>query len=323
MKEKNSADLKSSISLKCDICKSKNISETREGFVCRNCGLMLNIKKFEYHKPYNNLAVQNSISQKTYIGYKNERYNSLQLSRLNKLHSIRSNKKVLLTQARYEISRILNSLKLSDTYKELIFEKLKKVYDALMSSSKYRSAEKLVPICIYFCLKINNISINESELLEVSNISKKDFNAFKLQICNFFPEFSKRNRMDFILQRIFGITEHFELGMPFYYQSKNILYKLYDKIKGTKDDVVAGVVASICALCLYKHKVSVNAISRQLGIRMSTIQWQIKKRILEPSGKTTNFISLVKSADLLCEVFCQMGLIETENIVDHMFPVQE
>ncbi len=304
MKEKNFPEFK------CDVCKSKNISETKEGsFVCRDCGILVEDQKLEYYKPYNESSVQNAVLTKTYIGYKNERYHNFKFERLNKLHTISDNKQALLINARFEISRILNALKLPDSYRDLILEKFKNIYKALNPSTKYRSPEKLVPLVIYFYFKFNNISISESELLSVSKISKKEFNAFKLQICNFLPQYKERNRQEYILSRILEITEHFDLRMLFYYRSKKLMYKLWERIKNTKDDVIAGLIASIIALCWYKEEVSVNAICKKSGIMMSTIQWQLKNRILEPL-KITGFESLVKSSDLLKEKFLQMGLIQ-------------
>ena len=57
----------------CDLCKSKNIVETKECFVCKNCGIVLEIQKMEYYKPYNYDTVQYAKLDKTYIGLKKER----------------------------------------------------------------------------------------------------------------------------------------------------------------------------------------------------------------------------------------------------------
>ena len=74
-------------------------------------------------------------------------------------------------------------------------------------------------------------------------------------------------------------VEHYNLGMTFYLESKIILSKLWDGIKNTKDDVIAGLITSIVALCHYRDKITVNSICSFLNIRMSTIQSQVKERI--------------------------------------------
>ena len=297
--------------LSCDICGSTDIIETREGYTCRSCGIVLEVDKLEYHRPYNEEAVQYAVLGTTQIGTVSERghySNSAHLAKLNKYQLIKSNKKLVFDKAKIEISRIFYSLNFPDSLKKLVFTKFKKFRDALKPGTKYRSVEKLVPISIYFCFKFRNISINESELLEVSKISKKDFNAFKLQIQNFFPQYKERNRKEYILQKILEITEHFQLGMDFFYQSKKILYKLWEGIKNTKDEVIASLVCSVLALCLYRDAISINAICNRLGVKMSTIQTQVKKRIFE-RFKVTGFVSLVKSSNLLKKIMERLGLV--------------
>ncbi|MHA1437367.1 MAG: hypothetical protein ACTSPD_07290 [Promethearchaeota archaeon] len=306
--------------LACDICYSTNIIETREGYVCRSCGIVLEIEKLEYHKPYNEDIIQYAVLGATQIGSKGERLrckNSIKFEKLNKLQSIKDNIKTVFDKARLEISRIFTCLDLPVSLKDLAFKKFKKIYSILNPGTKYRSPEKLVPIVIYFTLKLQNISINEKALLEVSKISKKDFNAFKLQIYNFVPHYAERNRKDYILQRILEISEHFKLGMHFFYQSKKILYKLWESIKNTKDDVIAGLISSITVLCSFKEKVNINAICKRLGIRMSTIHSQVRKKIFE-RFKISGFISLVKSSDLLEKLMNKMGLIvKQESFIEN------
>lgn len=297
----------------CDNCDSDEIVETREGYSCRACGIVLEVQKFEYNHPYyNEDRLQHAILGVTQIGSVRERLqyqNSVRLEKLNKLHSILNNKGAVFNKARIEISRILNYLNLPESPKRAIFDKFKHFYAALKPGTKYRNPEKLVPLTIYFYLKFQNISIKEAELLEVSKISKKEFNAFKLQIQNFFPQYKIRNRKEYITQRILEITEHFQLGMDFFYHSKIVMNKLWEGIKNTKDDVIAGLVCSLIALCLYKENIAVNAICKKLGIKMSTIQTQVKKRIFE-RFRVSGFVSLVKSSNLLKQIMNKLELIE-------------
>jgi len=301
--------------LTCDVCSSNDIIETIEGYVCRDCGIVLEIQKLEYYRPYNDDIIQYAVLGTTQIGSKRERLSapkSNRLEKLNKLQSIKENKENVLHKARIEISRIFNCLELPESKKEFVFTKFKKFRDALSPGTKYRSPEKLVPLVIYFSFKAQNISINEAELLGYSKITKKEYNAFKLQINNFEPKYHERNRKDYIIQKIMELTEHFDLGMPFYYQSKKILYRLWESIKCTKDDVVAGLVSSISILCSYRDKVNVNSLCKRLGIKMSTIQSQVKRRIFERL-RIGGFVSLVKSSDLLKKIISRMGLIEIEE----------
>jgi len=77
----------------CDICGSTDIAETKEGFTCRNCGIVLEIQKYEYHRPYDADIVQYAVLGKTQMGSRRERLqlkNSTHIEQLSKLDAIRS-----------------------------------------------------------------------------------------------------------------------------------------------------------------------------------------------------------------------------------------
>ena len=110
--------------LSCDLCDSTDIIETREGYTCRNCGMVLEVQKLVYHRPYNTEVLQHAVLGSTQMGLKKERLrtpDSRRLEKLNKLHSIKSNGEVVNIKARSEISRILASLDYSDSYRDEIF----------------------------------------------------------------------------------------------------------------------------------------------------------------------------------------------------------
>jgi len=150
-------------------------------------------------------------------------------------------------------------------------------------------------------------------LLEVTSISKKDFNAFKFSILRIWPEYKERNRKEYIIQRILEVTEHFNLGMAFFYQSKKILNRFYDNIKNTKDDVIISLVTSITLLCSQKCDVSISALCNRLDVKMSTIHRQVEKRVMQ-RFKVSGFKSLVKSAKLLKEVMKKLGVLDPSFI---------
>ncbi|TFF85421.1 MAG: hypothetical protein EU517_01655, partial [Promethearchaeota archaeon] len=183
--------------LECDLCHSRDIREVSEGYVCRECGCVLEVQKFEYYQPYDKDIVQYAVLSKTKIGSKRERRqitNGTKFEKLNKMHSINSNEENLKISAKVEIRRILAALKLTRSLENTLFQKYQAIREQISPRTKYRSPEKLVPIVIYYYHKLNNIPINEQELLEVSKISKRDFNDFKLQINEFIPHYAERNR---------------------------------------------------------------------------------------------------------------------------------
>ena len=301
--------------LKCDLCHSHNIREDSSGYICRECGCVLEIQKFEYHHPYDEDIVQYAVISKTKIGSKHERRqfsNRSKFEKLNKMHSLNSNEENLEISAKVEIRRILAALKRPRSLESTIFQKYLTIREKISPRTKYRSPEKLVPIVIFYYHKLNSLPINEQELLDVAKLSKKDFNDFKLQINEFIPHYAERNRKEYIIQEIAKLVEHFDLGMEFYFQAKRILYKLWETIKNTKDTVVCGVVASILVLCNDQIDVKISYICERLGIRMSTIQSQVEKHIFKRL-KVSGFKSLIRSSDLLKEILDQLGLIESRS----------
>jgi len=302
-------------SLKCDLCHSTDIRENSTSYVCRECGCVLEMQKFEYHRPYDEDVLQYAVLSKTKIGSKYERRqfsNSGKFEKLNKMHSLNSNDENLKISAKVEIRRILAALKRPRSLESTIFQKYQAIRDQISPRTKYRSPEKLVPLVIFYYHKLNSLPINEQNLLEVAKISKKDFNDFKLQINDFIPHYAERNRKEYIIQEIGKLVEHFQLGMEFYFQAKRILYKLWETIKNTKDSVVAGVVASILVLCNDQIDVKISYICERLGIRMSTIQSQVERHIFKRL-KVSGFKSLIRSSDLLKEIIEKLGLIESSS----------
>jgi len=296
----------------CDICGSQDIVETQEGFTCRECGIVLEAQKLEYHRPYDADVVQHAVLSKTQIGFKSERRKSkysAKLEGLSRIDGSRSTEENVLITAKVEIKRILTALGFSLNDFNVILGKFKENRAQLGKGTKYRSAEMLVPCVIYAYYKENNKPVREKDLLEVSKISKKDFNAFKFSIIRIWPEYQERDRKQYIIERILEVSEHFKLGMPFYYQSRRILNRFYDSIKNTKDDVIVGLVTSITLLCSQKKEVSVCAICDQLGIKMSTIHRQVERRVIQ-RFKVPGFKTLVKSAVLLKKVMQKLGVLD-------------
>ncbi|MFW9879581.1 MAG: hypothetical protein ACFFG0_41425, partial [Candidatus Thorarchaeota archaeon] len=106
----------------------------------------------------------------------------------------------------------------------------------------------------------------------------------------------------------------FNLDMDFYLLSKNILDKLWEYINNTKDDVVAGLCASIAVLCAFKDRVSTYKVCKFLNIKMSTIQLQVKEKICK-RFKISGFTTLVRSAELLKVFLREIGLLPSQGVI--------
>ncbi|MHA1725754.1 MAG: hypothetical protein ACTSXH_13125 [Promethearchaeota archaeon] len=307
--------------LTCDICGSTDIAKTREGYTCRNCGVVLNIPRLEYNRPYNETCLQHAPLNSTQIGTKHERLNharSPHLQRLNKIHSISSisNEKFIIQTARKEISRLLEILGYSTLeMNQNILKKVKIIWQKIEKGTKFRNVEKLIPAVIYVYFKIKCLSINWAKLLENSKLSKEEFRGALMTVIRFLDHeariaYLKRTRKRYCEQKILRIAEEFGLGMDFYHQAVALMYKLWDIIQNTKEDVIVGLACCLIALTsAYREKISVSKICTQLGIQMSTVQSQVKKRIIE-RFKIPGFTSLVKSANLIEKILKKLGILK-------------
>ncbi|MFW9939433.1 MAG: hypothetical protein ACFFFT_00235 [Candidatus Thorarchaeota archaeon] len=302
----------------CDVCGSFDIAETTSGYVCKECGVELEVQKLQYDRPYNADLIQYASGiGATQIGTKKERVispHSRTLTRLSKYNHIVDYDKIAYGKAAKELSRVLSRLGLGDytAIKEKALANFKEIRPQLRPGSKYRNIEKLVAIILYFRFRLDGISIILADFFSNTELTKKEFNEFFMQIRVYYPEYVERDRKFYISQRILEVCECFELGMPFYHLSKKLLHKLWEVVKGTTDDVLAGLVCSISGLCAFNDKISVNTICKRLGIRMSTIQAQVKKKILQ-HFKVDGFVSLVRSSNLLRGVVERLGLLENKE----------
>jgi hypothetical protein len=302
----------------CDVCHSRNIQKIPEGYVCGDCGIVLSRLIMEYHHPYDETVIHHAPKGRTQIGTTKERLcaeRSPHLNQLNKLDSERDNDERVRVSAHYEIRRILSTLGLSLTEVGPVFKLFIKLRKCLQKGTKYRSVRKLVPITIYLYFKLNCRGINEQELLDKSDITKKEFNSFKLQLRNYIPQYYSRDRKQFILQKIMNITVAFNQGMQFYHAAEKVLEKFWEIIKNTKDDVVAGICTSIIALCDTERDLKVNLICNHIGIQMSTIHRQIEQKIFERL-RVEGFESLVRSSDLLRKIMVKLGVIEDNDALE-------
>ncbi|MFW9821606.1 MAG: hypothetical protein ACFFE4_01640 [Candidatus Thorarchaeota archaeon] len=303
-------------SLTCDLCGSPHIIETTSGYVCGDCAVELKVKKLQYDRPYDDHTVQYARGLgKTQIGNKRERATSpnfIKLRRLNKETLQETNVEAIKRKAQMETSRILEYLGLGKTFEKYILEKFDAVRPQIQPGSKFRNTKRLVAVLTYLSLKVENVIVDKAQLLSVACIEEKEFNAFLTQAARHLPEYTKRNRQEYISKKLFEVTQHFGLDMAFYFLSRKILYKLWESIKNTTDAVVTGLCTSITALCNYRDEVRINSICELLNIKMSTIQFQVKRRIFERFN-IPGFSSLVRSAELIKGFIKKIGLIVEDD----------
>ncbi|MBD3213821.1 MAG: hypothetical protein GF311_14525, partial [Candidatus Lokiarchaeota archaeon] len=116
------------LELACDLCQSDEIVETEQGYVCSACGVVLEVTKLEYHRPYEETRVQHAVLGTTQIGHTHERSRTKHSRKYHKLHkiskSVTSNSQVD-TSARVIIRRLVEKLDLPYSLRESLFTKYK------------------------------------------------------------------------------------------------------------------------------------------------------------------------------------------------------
>ncbi len=173
--------------LECKECGSLNFDGTNVGYACRECGVVIEEEKFDCSPTpnYYNSTLKN--------GFGNKKGESLPFrSRLLKrLDSIPSNNEERVNkQAEIEAKRILSNLKLPASFSPMVCYKFRKIFKSGRVNRRNRGAKTLIPAIIFYCLKSWNFTVRISEILSVSNLEKKKFNAVLGAIQKFFLNFN-------------------------------------------------------------------------------------------------------------------------------------
>lgn len=317
----------------CNVCNSTNIIQASGRLICRDCATVLRDPVYRQYSPYNDQCRQNEPLNRLQMGTSGERNGngrSYQLSRLYKLNSLENNEKLNLERAHIEVSRIFGNLSLPLQYKSIVLKQYTFIRSKRPMNVKYKAPEYLIPFITYFCCKINNVSIRERDLLEISNlprtidghssnihelkIPQKLINKLKSIVLEFYPQYKEREKKRYILQLLEELRVHFGLDLSFYYLAKQILYKLWGHISEKRDSTIVGEIACVVAACFLENEISIHAICKKIGISASTPQKRIREDVFD-FYKYTGFTTLKKSAGLLKKILILENMIEdTESM---------
>ncbi len=297
----------------CECCGSSDFTASEFGKICKACGVIKEQLSMVYNTPYRENAVQHApMSGFTKIGTLYEQLanqNSSKIRSLKKTNLRYNRPDHQLEIGRVEISRLFHILQLPHRLKRETFQSYCEVRNRLTPGTKYRSPAGLSAVVVYTMMKLRKISIDQIAILEVSHLSRKEFNEFKLKVCPLFRDYAKRDRKAYVSQKLLQISEQFELGMKFYFRSKKILDGLWSQINNTTDEAVAGLTASLCLLTQQSKHVTVTSICNQLGIMPSTVHFQVRKQIID-RYQVQGYKSLLRSRELITTALSKLGLVE-------------
>ena len=276
-----------SLSYLCKYCGSEDITETEYGYVCRNCATDQGQKRYQASTSNNRIQIHNVVALKTTMGNGRERERSTnrgKIAYLNKLNSMIPHPEETMQTAFNQTKTLLEKLGRPDRDISKILKKFNEIHAHIKKSRKFRSPEKLIPCVIYFYYKINNIVIDYRTLLENSDLSTAEFNAFRMGMENFWSKYQYRNRKKYILNRIGGVINEKKLGTALYVQSEKILDKFWDLIKDSKDDVIAGLVIGIAKILSKREDIALGSICEFLGISQGTLQKSVQRKLFDRLG---------------------------------------
>ena len=282
----------------CYHCNSNDISEINYGFVCRTCGTVQELIKFDPDTSIDNIQFQNSATSKITIGNEGERKrakNSGKIHNLSKLNSFKHYKNDIIEIAFIRAKTVIEKLGRSTKDVSIIIRKFKEIRPYIRPKSKFRNPEKAIPCIIYFYYKEANIVIDVETLLEVAEISKIELNEFRKQMELFWPAYKTRDHKKYILTRIGGV-----IGYEYLYnQSKKILDKYWDLIKDSKDDVIAGLVTGIAITLSKCEKLTPHSICKSLNINMSSLQKSVQTKLFDRHGIRNKIKGFKKRVEFL------------------------
>ena len=284
----------------CYYCNSLDISEINYGYVCRTCGTVQELLKFESGISSEKIQLQNIATSKTTIGNEIERKrvkDSGKILNLSRLNSIKQYKDNIMKVAFIRAKTVIEKLGRSTKDASIIIRKFKEIRPYIRPKSKFRNPEKAIPCIIYFYYKEANIVIDVETLLEVSEILKIEFNEFRKQMELFWPAYNTRDRKKYILTRIGGI-----IGYEYLYnQSKKVLDKFWDIIKDSKDEIIAGLVIGIAITLSKCEMLTLNSICKSLNINQSSLQKSIQTKLFDRHGIRNKVKGFKKRVEFLEE----------------------
>jgi len=301
------------ITSNCKECGSDIIIVSNGHHTCTGCGfvsedLVLEEKIFYSHENETSNYLNNRM-----IGNHLERIRHQYTSRINsmiKLDRDKNKQQLLIQTARKEIKRLVFMLRLLEKDMLAMFTLFKDFHSKIQKGTKFKNPEILIPCIIFIYYKYyESRPISSVELITYSIISRKEFNDFMINNNHLWAGYNM-DKQTMVLQLILKVTEEYQLGMEFFYQSEKILLGLWEYISDTTAQILAGFACSLTVLCAGGYKVRASNICEKLNISMSNISKKFKDKIVKVF-KLENYKSLVKSAELIKRFLIGLSLIDS------------
>jgi len=303
--------------LTCDSCLSSHIIETDQGYVCVECGLMAESPLFEFSVPFHKTKNDHEIVSYTSIGTAfeqktNKRAKTMHRLHIQQTHSHNDYEEIIKQQIRTEVSRILFVLGFSSTHKEEIIRKTIKARDGFDKGAKLRNPQKITPLVLYYVFKSHSIPLNSKDLIEISYLSKVEFDHYRLKVLEHLHIFRTTNRRNYILNLLTRFQNTFHLDPKFISYANVLLTKLCPILTNYRDTTIASVISIILCQTFYSDKsLPITQITSHYHIAYTTIQNRIQDSICNSLG-IKGFTTLGASRDIFKSILEKVSIITSK-----------
>ena len=171
-----------------------------------------------------------------------------------------------------------------------------RIKDELPNGSQYGSLYRLAPAVIFLFFKLQNFQFEFKNFVDNLDINREVFLKRIKYTLTYFPEYNTRDPKIIIFKKITSISKVFGLGVKFNNMAKKIMYRFWDDIKFTKDDVIVGVVCFLTLLKMNITSVSCAKMCKKVGISMSAVHYQVNNKIFKQFS-SKEFKGLKKSSE--------------------------
>lgn len=217
-----------------------------------------------------------------------------------KLKFFKANEEQVKKDAELQIQRLLSYFylpmngELEFNLKRLFTD----IWKSLDNKTKYKDADKLIPIIFYYYFQ-NRRFISRKELLEQTDLTREEFNAFTIQISEFLPLYPLELKRHQIFKRFLKLQDEFDLEREFYYISVHLLLNL-PSILSTSRDIIAATISILTKLVENDESISVNQILRFFKVNRSTVRYFVIEKIIKEYN-LLGFTNLGQSKELLVD----------------------
>jgi len=181
---------------------------------------------------------------------------------------------------------IITELKLYDmaVYRRECQNLLYRVKSSLTKSQKFLNVNLLAPVVVYAVFRSKGEIIKPPDLCRVAHISLGDFREGLVVVYPVYTAYIKRDREKFVAQLIDKVIAKFNLDSLFEDTAKKLLKIFFPLFKNTKDNIIAGLTATLSFVVLDYKLMPLLDIFEALGTDVTRAHYHVNRKIFLPNN---------------------------------------